>query len=168
MKGLTVFVLSLAACGGSSSPASTPAEPAPVESPPAEAETSPEPAQDKAALLAAEQAAFEKAKPVFEAHCARCHSKGNKKAKAESLEHFDMTSYPFGGHHAAEITVEVRKVLGIGGGKATMPSDKPGAVKGEELALIASWADAYDKADQAGAHADRGHGGEHHEGGHKH
>lgn len=185
MKGPSLLVLILAACGGTSSPAQAPAEPVasgehehtgsgdspPAETPPAEtppAETPPDPAQVKAELVAAEQAAYEKARPVFEAHCARCHSKTSKKAKAKTLGHFDMTSYPFSGHHAAEISAEVREVLGIGGGKATMPKDKPGSVKGDELALVASWADAYDKAHQGGAHEDRGHGSEHHQGGHKH
>ena len=178
MKALSLLVLILAGCGGSSSPAQAPAEPVasgehehpgPGDAPPAETpETPPDPAQVKAELVAAEQTAYEKARPVFEAHCARCHSKASKKAKATTLGHFDMTSYPFGGEHAAEISGEVREVLGIGGGKATMPKDKPGSVKGDELALIASWADAYDKAHQGGAHEDRGHGGEHHQGGHKH
>jgi mono/diheme cytochrome c family protein len=110
------------------------------------------------ALVAAERLAFEQAKPVFEAHCAKCHVTGGKKAKPTTLGHFDMTSYPFGGHHAGEISAEVRKVLGIGGGKPTMPLDKPGAVKGDELALIAAWADAFDKAHAAGASGEGGHG----------
>lgn len=123
----------------------------------------------KEALLAAETAAYEKAKPVFEAHCSKCHAKGGKNAEPKPLEHFDMTSYPFGGHHAVEIGAEVRKVLGIGGGKATMPFDQPGAVKGDHLALIAAWADAYDNAHKGGAHADRGHGdGDHHNDGDHH
>jgi hypothetical protein len=60
-----------------------------------------------------------------------------------------MTSYPFGGEHAAEITQSIRKVLAIGGGKAKMPKDKPGSVQGPELSLISDWADAYDKAHAA-------------------
>jgi hypothetical protein len=79
-----------------------------------------------------------------------------------------MTAYPFGGHHAAEITGAIRKVLAIGGGKATMPMDDPGAVKGDELALIAAWADAYDKADQAGAHGEHEHGDHQHDADHHH
>ena len=64
----------------------------------------PDPAQVKAELLAAEQAAFDKAKPVLEKNCARCHSKGGAKAAKKKLDHFDMTTYPFGGHHAAVVT----------------------------------------------------------------
>ena len=96
--------------------------------------------------LAAETAAFEKAKPVFEKHCASCHTKSGKNWSAKKLKEFDMTSYPFGGEHAKEIGKEIREVLAIGGGKATMPKGKPGAVKGDELALIAAWADAFDAA----------------------
>jgi hypothetical protein len=41
----------------------------------------------------------------------------------------------------------VRKVLGAGGaGKATMPSDDPGAVTGDDLRLIIAWADVFDHA----------------------
>lgn len=132
--------------------------------PAADANASPE------ALAAAETAAFEKARPVFEKHCSKCHSREGKNAKPKSLDHFDMTSYPFGGHHAAEIAAELRKVLAIGGGKAIMPMDNPGAVKGDELDLIAAWADAYDKAHEGGSHGHDGHGeGEHHhDGDHDH
>jgi hypothetical protein len=164
-----VAATALAACGGKSAPEPTepaPAEPAPdpatatpVEpEPPAEPE--PDPAQVKADLLAAEQSAFELARPIFEKHCARCHSKASKKAKKKTLAHFDMTSYPFTGHHADEITGEIREVLAIGGGKATMPYDKPGSVMGSELELIADWAEAYDKAQAGGAHEGEAAGAE--------
>lgn len=170
--------ISLTACGGGSQPEAT--EPAPAEDPeaaaPAEPEPAPEPApepepdpaQVKAELLAQEKSAFELAQPIFKKHCARCHEKGNKKAKPKILKHFDMTSYPFGGEHADEMGKEIREVLAIGGGKATMPMDKPGSVEGDELALIAAWADAYDKAAAGGAHemAESAEGGE--SSGHKH
>jgi|GEM_PF-1129907 len=120
-----------------------------------------DPAADEAAAqagrVAAETAAYQQAKPVLAKYCAGCHQQGGKKATAKKLEHFDLTSYPFGGHHTAEITHVMREVLGISGGKPTMPSDKPGAVKGDDLALIAAWADAYDAA-----HPPAGHG-EHHD-----
>jgi hypothetical protein len=159
-------------------PAPEPTEPAPAEpAPPAPAEpaapaspptaAAPEPAPSRpaqpdpevarTALLAAETDAFEKAKPVFEKHCARCHVKGKKAATAKKLEHFDMTTYPFGGEHASEIGDEIREVLAIGGGKPTMPFDKKGAVKGAELALIAAWADAFDAAHKGGAHQGHKH-----------
>ncbi|HKE16414.1 MAG TPA: hypothetical protein VKB80_16190 [Kofleriaceae bacterium] len=153
--------LAIAACGGKSEAAApvaaapaepepaTPVEPAP-ESPPAE--PAPDPAQVKTELAAAEQSAYELAQPIFQKHCSRCHAKGGKKARKKSLSHFDMTSYPFGGHHAADIAAAIRKVLAIGGGKATMPMDKPGSVEGSELELISDWADAYDKAAAGGAH----------------
>jgi uncharacterized membrane protein len=136
--------LAIAACGGKSEAA--------APQPAAPAEPAPDPAQVKTELAAAEQSAYELAQPIFQKHCARCHAKGGKRARKKSLSHFDMTSYPFGGHHAAELTATIRKVLAIGGGKATMPMDKPGSVEGTELELIADWADAYDKAAAGGAH----------------
>jgi hypothetical protein len=180
MKRLSVpFAFLIAACGGGSSP--DPAAPrapgdghadhdhaaggeAAGEAPPGETPTGETPrgsASVKADLLAAEEKAYEAARPVFVAQCAKCHSKDSKKAQAKTLDHFDMTSYPFGGHHAAEITAEVRKALGIGGGKATMPKDHPGAVQGDDLALIAAWADAWDRAHEGGAHEGHGDGHDH-------
>lgn len=106
--------------------------------------------------MLAERAAFDKAKPVFDKYCTKCHVKGAEKAKEKSLKHFDMTTYPLGGHHADKVAGSVRKVLGVGG-KKTMPKDDPGVVEGEELALILAWADAFDKAHAGGAHPDTGH-----------
>ena len=111
-------------------------------------------AADPAAdALAAESAAYEKAKPVFEKFCASCHTKDGAKATPKKLDHFDMTSYPFGGHHAGTLGPTIRKQLGIGGGKAKMPSDKPGSVRGDDLKLIEAWSRAWDAAQAAGAHA---------------
>jgi mono/diheme cytochrome c family protein len=94
-----------------------------------------------------EIAAFEAAKPVFERHCFRCHTTGGKKSKRKALAPISMDHYPFGGHHADEVGTVVRKVLGgDGNGKATMPSDDPGAVRGDELAKIVAWAAAFDQA----------------------
>jgi hypothetical protein len=152
--------LSLAACGGSSPPADAPAvEPAPVAEPapaePTEPATPAEPAADPAAeaadRAAAEQDAYAKIQPLLETHCARCHKTGGKKARPKVLAHFSMDAYPFTGEHAADITATMRKVLGIGGGKPTMPMDKPGAVAGDDLAAFAAWADAYDAAHPAAA-----------------
>lgn len=157
--------LAVAACGGKSEPgpaAPEPAEPTepatPVEpAPPEETAPAPDPAEAVAELAAAERSAYELAQPVFQKHCARCHAKGGKKAGRKTLEHFDMTSYPFRGHHAGEITAEIRKVLAIGGGgKATMPKDRPGSVEGAELELIADWAEAHDRAAAGGAHGASG------------
>ena len=161
MKQL-LFAITLVACGGSSKPV-TPAEPVkdpvpmadPVAEPakPVEPVTPEEPKPDpKAELLATETAAFEKAKPVFEKHCRKCHQTGNRSVSEKKLAAFSMDTYPFGGRHGMGISGAIRKVLAIGGGKATMPADSKGAVKGDELALIAAWADAFDASHAGGAH----------------
>jgi hypothetical protein len=183
MMKQTLFacVLAATACGGTSSKAVTPAtgstDPVPMTAPaptvapvepvepakptePAQP-AAPDPAQVKAELLAAETAAFEKAKPVFDKYCAKCHSKDGSKQSAAKREHFDMTTYPFGGHHGMDVHNEIRIVLGVTGKKPTMPADKKGAVKGAELDLIKAWADAFDASHKGGAH-------EGHDSGHKH
>lgn len=165
----SILVAAAACGGGGSKPATTPTEPAetmptPTETvakadpaPPAEAAPpppaeppKPDPEALKKEAMDNETAAFEKAKPVFEGFCKSCHVKGQKNASAKKLGEFDMTAYPFGGKH--NTTKDIRKVLGIGGGKATMPKIKPGSVKGDDLAAITAWADAYDAAEAAGAH----------------
>ena len=161
-----ITTLALAACGSKSTPPAAPA-PAPAPASPADAAVAeaPPPAIPDAAmaaapdtakinegLLADEHAAYDKAKPVFDKYCAKCHTQTGKMATKKKLGHFDMTSYPFGGHHAATIGPEVREALGLAGEKATMPDDKPGSVKGDDLATIDAWAQAWIKADQAGAH----------------
>lgn len=145
----TLAALALAACGGKSKPDTTPpvGEPTPDAAPVAEGD-------DHEQLLAAEMSAYEAAKPVLETYCGGCHIQGGAKATEQKLEHVDLTSYPFAGHHVETITTTIRHVLGIDGAKPTMPKDKPGAVEGDELALIAAWADAYDAAEDAGAHAE--------------
>ena len=96
---------------------------------------------------AEELAAFEAAKPAFERHCFRCHTTTGKKSKRKALEHMSMDSYPFGGHHAAEVGKAIRAVLGVEGKeKATMPADDKGAVTGDDLAKILAWAAAFDRA----------------------
>jgi hypothetical protein len=166
---LSILVLLTAACGGSSPPPDT-APPAHDQGTGTATERG-EPTEpgrtggQSTDLASAEKDAYERARPVFEKYCSKCHSRGGAKAKAKTLEHFDMTSYPLGGHHAAEITAVLRAVLGIGGGKATMPMDNPGSVKGDELDLIAAWADAYDKAHEGDAH-DHGEGEHHGDGNH--
>jgi hypothetical protein len=106
--------------------------------------------------LAAEQAAYERARPVFERHCARCHTTAGSKAKRGMLSHFNMDQYPFGGHHADEIAQEIRLVLGAAGKPPTMPRDDKGAVRGEELTLVLAWADAFDEAHASQAHERHG------------
>jgi hypothetical protein len=104
----------------------------------------------------AERRAFDEARPAFERHCFRCHAKGGAKAKAKARAHLDMTAYPFGGHHAGEAGTAVRKVLGAGPekGRATMPSDEPGATTGADLKAILAWADAFTAAHAAPGDAD--------------
>ena len=165
---LTTAML-LAACGGKSPKTTTPTEPdhaahhegegsgssvATTTEPPKEPEKPAEPpAKDpKVELLAAETSAWETAKPVFEKSCATCHSTAGKKAAKKKLDHFNMDTYPLGGHHTATIGFTIRDVLGISGKKATMPYDKPGSVKGDDLAKIKAWTDAWEAAEKGGAH----------------
>jgi uncharacterized membrane protein len=113
----------------------------------------PDPAQVKARLLAAETRAWSTAKPVLQKHCASCHAQGSRGATKKKLDHYDITSYPVGGHHAATIGAATRAVLGLSGKKPTMPFGKPGAVAGDELAAVKAWTEAWDQAHRAGAHA---------------
>jgi len=91
----------------------------------------------------AEKAALDDAWPALARDCAPCHSSGGAHAKAKALHHFDMSTYPFGGHHAATIGFEVREALGLTGKKATMPANDPGSVRGADLAAIDRWAQAW-------------------------
>lgn len=131
-----VLATALAVCGSKSSAA--PAEPA-----------KPDP---KAELLVAETSAWQKAKPTFTRYCSTCHTKDGKKAAKKKLDHFDMDTYPLGGHHTATIGFTIRNVLGLGDKKATMPYDKPGAVQGDELDTVKAWVEAWEAAEKAGAH----------------
>ena len=153
---LMCLVLAAAACGGDKKPAPAKPDPAPVaETPPPEPAKpeeppAPDPAAIKADLMATETAAFEKAKPVFDKNCTGCHVKGQKNANAKKLKAFDMSSYPFAGEHGK--APDIRAVLGTTGKKATMPKTKPGSVKGDDLAAIVAWADAWDASEAGGAH----------------
>jgi mono/diheme cytochrome c family protein len=168
MKSLLALVLVVSACGGGSKP--PPQEPAPQDPVPMDPVARPdeptpapeepvkpeEPKPDpKVELLALETAAFDKAKPVFDKWCAKCHTADGKNTSAKKRKELDITAYPFTGEHAN--AKDIRKTLGIGGGKPSMPADKKGAVKGDELALIAAWADAWDASHAGGAH--EGHAG---------
>jgi mono/diheme cytochrome c family protein len=127
-------------------PAEPPSEP--PKPPPAK----PDP---KSQLLVAEISAWQAARPVFTRYCASCHTKDGEKTAPKKREHFDMDTYPFGGHHAEKIGFTIRDVLGISGKKPTMPSNKPGSVKGNDLAAIKAWTDAWEAAEKAGAHRGR-------------
>ncbi len=177
IKPVLFSFLVVAACGGGSSkPSSTtlaPADPVPMTEPVVASEAvqpieaaepakppepaAPDPMKVKAELLAIETAAFEKAKPVFDKWCAKCHSKDGKATSPKKRKDFDMTAYPFAGADAMKIGEEVREVLGLTGKKPTMPFDKKGAVKGEELELVKAWSEAFDASHKGGAHA--GHAG---------
>jgi mono/diheme cytochrome c family protein len=109
-------------------------------------------ADPKPDLLAAETAAWQAAKPAFEKACATCHTSAGKKATKKKLAHFNFDAYPLGGHHTATIGFTIREVLGLSGKKPTMPFDKPGAVKGDDLASIKAWSDAWEAAEKAGVH----------------
>jgi hypothetical protein len=126
--------------------------------PSVEAPRATEPPSGEADARLAERAAYEAAKPVFEAHCGRCHAREGAKSSKGTLRHFSMDSYPFGGHHAHELTKSIRHVLGVDGRKPTMPRDAPGSVKGRELDLILAWAEASDRAQAHEGAADHTHG----------
>jgi hypothetical protein len=169
--GALILAAALAACG--SKPAATPTTPAEpahdhmdhdhagsgsavaTPDPVADKQTDPvkpDPAKVNADLLASERSAWDTAKPVFDKSCSSCHTKAGKKAAKKKLDHFDMDTYPPGGHHTGTIGYAIRDVLGISGSKATMPFDKPGSVQGDDLAKIKAWTDAWEAADKAGAH----------------
>ena len=98
-----------------------------------------------------EQAAYDRARPIFDRFCSSCHTRRDGGGDDQALEHLDMTSYPFGGHHAAEAGAAIREALGATAKPATMPHNDPGALKGPDLALVLAWADAFDAAHPAAA-----------------
>jgi hypothetical protein len=165
---MSALVGALASCGGKSSPGGTgpdknpppggadaaPATPAAAdagvaEAPPPDAAPPPDP---KVALRAAETDAYTAANPVFDKYCTSCHSRDGDLSSKKALEHLDITSYPFGGHHVTTIGPTIAHVLGIDGAKPKMPRNKPGAVQGDDLAKIKAWAAAWQAADDGGAH----------------
>lgn len=111
----------------------------------------------------AERVAYEKARPVIERHCARCHTAGGAKATEITVAHIDLSAYPFDGHHTHELGPALRRVLGADGGAPEMPHDDPGAVKGADLeallALAAAWTAAHPDGAPAAGHDH--HGGHH-------
>ena len=114
----------------------------------------PSPEQLPSSVAPAERQAYSRARPVFERYCAGCHTPGG--GNSEAVEHFNIGTYPFTGHHSHEVAETVRRALGATGKPATMPADRPGIVKGEELTRVLQWADAFD-----GAHPESA--AEHHE-----
>jgi hypothetical protein len=102
-------------------------------------------------LLDEERVAYQGARSVLAARCARCHHEDGEQATGHKLDHFDITLYPFGGRYGTD-TATIRRVLGLDGSEPIMPFDDPGVLDDEELATIEGWALAYDAADDAGAH----------------
>jgi cytochrome c5 len=154
---ISLFAVAVVVAWGSASPAAnpdTPPTPTDERADPAPADAAP--AND---LLAAERAAWDTAKPVFDQACATCHTSAGKKATKKKLAHFNIDAYPPGGHHTGTIGFTIRGVLGISGKKPTMPYDKPGSVKADDLAKIKAWSDAWEAAEKAGAHP---RSGDHH------
>jgi hypothetical protein len=175
------LALALIACGPSAVPGSTshPASAgAPVAAEPAAiADPEPPPADPHAghgghgghaghgapaaaAITEAERVAYDRARPVIERHCARCHTAGGAKATEITVAHIDLSSYPFDGHHTHELGPALRRVLGADGGDPEMPHDDPGAVKGADLeallALAAAWTAAHPDGAPAAEHHDHG------------
>jgi len=121
------------------------AKPQPDAAPAAEApDAAPKPGGDAPKVAAAELAAWTKSRSAFVEHCAECHTKDGGKPSARKLAKFDMSDYPFTGKKAS--AADMRKVLGMTGGKATMPKGKIGSVPDDDLEAIRAWADAYDAA----------------------
>jgi hypothetical protein len=112
-----------------------------------------------------EQAAYERARPVFQKYCVGCHTPSDGLADRRGIAHLDMSSYPFGGHHAAMAGAAVREVLGAAGKPATMPKNAPGTVQGDDLRLVLAWADAFDAAHPMPAGADHDDDDDHDMGG---
>jgi hypothetical protein len=120
-------------------------------------------------LMATEMAAYQRAKAVFDEQCAGCHTPDSSRKKPKKgVAHFSMATYPFDGHHRAELGESIRVAIGATDKAATMPQDDPGSIEGAELEALVAWADAFDAAAKAGVgyHATAAEGG--HEHGAKH
>ena len=96
-------------------------------------------------VAAEERDAFEIARPTFVRYCVRCHASGTKKVKRSTLDHLDMTSYPFASRDG-NVAALVRTVLGATGGAPSMPLVGRGCLDAAELDAIRAWADAFDRA----------------------
>ena len=181
---LPLYVILAIACGSATPKAADQRDPAPYSSAPPEQQDAPETEPEVTVeapmpvgpsiptaespmpedLLALEVAAYEVARPVFEEYCGACHTPRPKGKKAlKGVSHFAMSGYPFGGHHASELSSTIRNSLGATGQLATMPADDPGSLPERELGLVLAWADAFDaaKAANVGHHATSGHNHHH-------
>ena len=154
--------LALAACVGDPVPTSL-SHPASPKAPSVADVAPPAPVEKGPEVSADERAAYDRARPVLDRHCGRCHIQGGAQAKDEILAHVDMTRYPFDGAHTTELGPALRRVLAADGGEPEMPKDQPGAVKGDDLAAILALADAWTRAHAPEA-APAGHDHHHHGG----
>ncbi len=77
---------------------------------------------------------------------------GREEVREQEARPLNLDTYPPGGHHTGTIGFTIRDVLGVSGKKPTMPFDKPGSVRGGDLAKITSWTEAWEAAEKAGAH----------------
>jgi len=111
-------------------------------------------------LMAAEMAAYERAKPIFEEQCAACHTPDpSRKKPKKGVSHFSMAGYPFDGHHKTKLGQSIRIAIGGTDKPATMPQDDPGSIEGADLDALLAWSDAFDAAASAnvGYHASAAH-----------
>lgn len=74
---------------------------------------------------------------VFAENCASCHAVGTNPAASK---HFSIADGAPVGHHVGALGVTMRKVLGAGGGKPTMPKGAPPLTEADRALLIA-WAE---------------------------
>src|SRR5688572_30284519 len=109
-RSLSGALIALAACVGDPVPTSL-NHPASPEAPSVADVAPPAPVEEAPAVTADERTAYERAKPVLEKHCGRCHIQGGAQAKDEILAHVDMTRYPFDGAHTTELGPALRRVL---------------------------------------------------------
>ena len=94
----------------------------------------------------AERVAYTRARPVFAQYCDSCHSRESLHVDREATRNLTTDSYPFGGRRGAarrDTRFVCRSAKAIG---ATMPDDHPGSVRGNDLAAVLTWADAFDRA----------------------
>ena len=120
--------------------------------------------------LAVERAAYDAARPVFERWCVRCHVPTNGSMSVITSDTFDISTYPFTGQSGALAGYHVADVLGTMFGDLDapdgadefrrpwaqhaprMPKTEPGAVQGDDLALVRTWTVAWRAAHRAGLH----------------
>ncbi len=86
-----------------------------------------------------ELAAYERARPVFERECKRCHASGTRLTSTAAMGGVDMSRYPFGGGTPTEVARRIGVSIGLFGRGATMPPTRLPGLRGEDAALVAAW-----------------------------